>query len=71
MDAISGTKGWNQAKVEAFAADGWEIAPGTVPIAVYHVMRQKNRPPQPAGGIGTLRIDESKIFIRASDGTLR
>lgn len=58
-----------QEKVTELAAQGWELIPGIKPVAVYHVARNKDRPPAPAGvGMGRLTIDDSKVqVIKAAD----
>lgn len=45
--------------------EGWEVMPGTVPVAVYQLQRKKQ---STVAGIGRMIIDESKILvIKASD----
>jgi hypothetical protein len=50
------------AEIKKLMAEGWELMPGVKPVAVYHVVRLKNRPPASAA-IGEMRIDESKVFV--------
>ncbi len=54
-----------QDDIGRLVADHWEILPGTKPVAIYHLVRIKAQVPQAAavGGMGTLKIDESKISI--------
>jgi len=52
-------------KVQEKIAEGWNIAPGTVPTATYELARVK--PQSGIGGTGTLSIDESKIFVIPGD----
>ena len=63
------------AEVERLAKDGWQLVPGVQPIAIYNLVRQKNMPVSapapvsPQAGMGTLGIDDSKIFMMR-DGKL-
>ncbi len=53
-----------QKEIEKFVADGWELMSGVVPVAIYHVVRAKDRSKAlSAGGIGHMAIDESKVMI--------
>jgi hypothetical protein len=54
-------------EVSKMVADGWQIVPGVKPVAIYHVVRVKKQPD--LGGMGELKIDESKIHI-LRDGKL-
>lgn len=51
-------------QLKAMQADGWVVLPGSVPVAVYHVLRPKNRPKTAdIGAAGGLAIDETKVQI--------
>lgn len=54
-----------QAKVDALVKEGWQLPPGTPPVAIYHLVRVKpEAAPQPGlNAIGTLLIDDSKIMV--------
>ena len=60
-----------QGQVKALEAEGWQLVPGVLPVAVYHLIRMKQPVGQSnqAGGFGDLRIDDSKIGI-LRDGKL-
>lgn len=54
-----------QENVQELVSDGWNLVPGILPIAVYHLVREK-RPS--VGAVGRLKIDDSQIhIIPASD----
>lgn len=52
------------AAVDALKAEGWELVPGILPVAVYHVVRRKV-----SESVGTgeaqlrMSIDDSKILV--------
>jgi hypothetical protein len=48
------------AAIEGLKADGWELIPGIVPVAIYHVVRHKNRPKDMEL---KMAIDDSKVGI--------
>lgn len=48
--------------VEALKAEGWELIPGILPVAVFHVVRLKIRPATTDAQLNMV-IDESKIGI--------
>lgn len=50
-----------QKKLEVLNNEGWALAPGTVPMATYNLVREKQ--PSGIGAFGRLQIDDSKIFI--------
>jgi hypothetical protein len=52
-----------QRRVNQLVSEGWEIVPGTQPVAVYHLVRMKAAQAAAVGGFGTMQIDESKIHI--------
>ena len=58
------------AEVQKLQNEGWELMPGVVPVGVYHVIRNKNRPPkaQETGGFGQMIIDDSKVMLLGPDG---
>ena len=60
-----------QAEVKALEAEGWQQVPGVLPVAVYHLIRAKQTVGQgnQVGGLGVLKIDDSKIGI-LRDGKL-
>lgn len=61
-----------QKELEKLTADGWQMVPGTRGMAIYHVVREKRAPGMAsAGGVGTLQIDESKVFVLKPDGTIQ
>lgn len=43
--------------------EGWEVMPGTIPVAVYQLRRKKKQPDMTGMGVGRLLIDDSKILI--------
>lgn len=49
-----------QTEVEKLTKAGWMLAPGTAPLAVYHLVRVKNTPGE---AIGVMAIDDSKIMV--------
>jgi hypothetical protein len=51
-----------QAEVEKLQRLGWELVPGVLPVAVYHLVRVKHEA-DTAVALGTLSFDESKVFI--------
>ncbi len=51
-----------QEEVQKLVNEGWEVLPGTKPVAVYHLVRIKKQFAS-VGGLGTFKIDESKISI--------
>lgn len=51
------------AEIERLTKDGWTLVPGVQPIAIYHVVRQKQATAQANSGKGTMMIDDSKIGI--------
>lgn len=55
----------------ALEAEGWVIQPDTTPQIEYKLVRVKQpfKPQGPARGV--LRIDETKVFVMAPDGTVR
>lgn len=52
-----------QNEVQKLVAEGWEVLPGSKPVAVYHLVRIKKQPVAGIGGLGSMNIDESKISI--------
>jgi hypothetical protein len=54
-----------EAEVQKLAAEGWELVPGFVPFATYNLQRHT------MASVGGLLIDESKIQVIRSDGTVR
>jgi len=57
-------------ELEKLQADGWEVVPGAVPVALYHLRRLKAHVMR-AGARGGITIDESKVFIIGPDGKRR
>ena len=49
---------------------GWGPVTGFPPVAIYFIARPKNRPPQGLGGDISLRIDDSKVFIKRGNGQI-
>lgn len=57
-----------QKNVDAMVADGWDLAPGTLPVAVYHLIRVKSDEVPAAeapgqGAHGILKIDDSLVYV--------
>lgn len=56
-----------QAEVARLDSEGWELVPGVVPVAVYHLVRVKGvlSKPKPASqsGLGSLLIDDEKVYV--------
>lgn len=50
------------AAIDALKAEGWELIPGILPVAVYHVVRLKNRQVTTDAQLN-LVIDDSKIVV--------
>jgi hypothetical protein len=59
-----------QAELEKLQAEGWTIAPGVTPIAVYHLVRAKQAPLSGGAAFGKMHIDDSKVFVLKPDGSL-
>lgn len=57
------------AELEQLKNEGWTLAPGVEPVAIYHVVRAKQQHVSAPAGLGNLHIDESKIGI-LRDGKL-
>jgi len=55
-----------QKEIEQLAAEGWEVTPGSMPVAVYH-LRRKSRE---MAARGHLTIDDSKVHIIRADGRI-
>ena len=53
-----------QEKVDALVKEGWELVPGVLPVAVYHLVRIKKDASAPSGqAFGKLTVDDSKIMV--------
>ena len=52
-----------QAEVKKLEAEGWELMPGILPVAVYHVVRIKNKPQFAQSAEGNMGIDDTKVGI--------
>ena len=54
-----------QGQVKALEAEGWQLVPGVLPVAVYHLIRVKQAANQAnqAGGLGVLKVDDTKIHV--------
>ena len=54
-----------QGQVKALEAEGWQLVPGVLPVAVYHLIRMKQPVGQgnQVGGFGDLKIDDTKIHV--------
>ena len=46
-------------ELKKLEAEGWQLSPGAIPFATYHL--RKTKPGM--GGVGGMGIDDSKIFI--------
>jgi hypothetical protein len=58
-----------ESKLKELQAEGWTLVAGVLPIAIYHVVRQKQ---PPAGvGFGKLQVDDTKVMILKPDGSLQ
>jgi len=53
-------------KIEALKADGWQLIPNVNPVAVYHLIRPKNRPKEMEL---KMVIDDTKVGILKADGS--
>jgi hypothetical protein len=52
-------------ELRQLATEGWEVVPGSMPVAVYHLRRR------PFGaGQGGVAIDDSKVSIIRADGRI-
>jgi hypothetical protein len=62
----------HQEELDRLHAEGWVPANGVTSVAIYHIVRQKAKPPVQdiGGGFGTVSIDESKVIIVRKDGTV-
>ena len=58
-----------QQEVKKLEGEGWELMPGVLPVAVYHVVRVKNKPQFAQSAQGTMGLDDSKVSI-LRDGKL-
>ena len=47
--------------IETLRSDGWELVPGFAPVAIYHLVRLKNRLPKDMQL--KMAIDDSKVGI--------
>jgi len=59
-----------QAECQKLEAEGWKVMPGTTPVAIYNLHREKPavKPSGPMEGLLKLSIDDSKVhIIRGSD----
>ena len=45
---------------------GWKLIPGVTPVAIYHLIREKNKTDSTAA-FGTMTIDEAGVFIIPPD----
>jgi hypothetical protein len=52
-----------QNKLAQLQAEGWQIVPGTHPVAIYHLQRHVMPEQHAAVGIGRMHVDESRITI--------
>lgn len=52
-----------QQEVKQLEAEGWELVPGILPVAVYHLVRIKNKPPFAQIAEGTMGVDDSKVLV--------
>jgi hypothetical protein len=61
-----------QEEIAKIKAEGWDQDP-SYPVTMTYVLRRPKitAPPPSGGGVGEMRIDESKVFIRSADGTIR
>ena len=48
-------------RIETWKAEGWELIPGVVPVAVYHVVRRKAS--EATDAKVRMVIDESKVLV--------
>lgn len=51
------------AEVEALKAAGWELIPGILPVAIYHVVRRIVKPVDATDMQMRMEIDESRVAI--------
>ena len=58
-----------QATVKKLEGEGWNLMPGVLPVAVYHVVRMKGKPLMAQSAIGTLGVDDAKVHV-LRDGKL-
>ena len=52
-----------QSTIKQLEGEGWELIPGVVPVAIYHLARNKDQLPKAMGGHGTLGIDDTKVHV--------
>ena len=53
-----------KASVDALVREGWDMVPGVLPVAVYHLVRIKPTAQAPSvTAFGVLTIDDSKIQV--------
>jgi hypothetical protein len=52
-----------QTTIKKLESEGWELIPGVVPVAIYHLARNKDQPPKSLGGEGSLGIDDTKVHV--------
>jgi len=55
-------------EIDNLRKDGWELMQGVPAVAVYHLIRAKNRDVGPTGK-GDMLIDESKVFVIPAGST--
>ena len=49
-------------ELDKLQKDGWQLMVGAVPIGIYHLVRVKGQV-NSIGGVTTMSIDESKVFV--------
>lgn len=55
--------------LEQKIAEGWQLVPGTIPVATYQLMRVKSRG-DTAGITAEFGIDDEKVMIIRADGSV-
>lgn len=57
-----------QSKIDALVKDGWDLVPGVLPTAVYHLVRVKEDEPLPTAR-GILQIDDALVHVIPAGAT--
>jgi hypothetical protein len=62
-------EGFQAAMGEALK-DGWVPVQGIKPVAIFHMLRQRIKPPTEDGGLVAIEIDDSKVFVVRKGGAI-
>ena len=55
-----------QAEIKKLHEEGWAVLPDIIPVAIYHLVREKRA--AVSGAMGNMIIDESKVWVINKDG---